>query len=629
LGNPDTLGIFKNLDVAIMEVKHSSVVYDQAWSPNAFIDTGDWRHIAVVWGRVGTVTYFKICLDGNCKAQYDGSTSDFNPNLAGNFCVGWTGYYGYSISIIDELKIFDYTKTNSEINEDYLEYKQNNTKKECVMYKPQSKGPVKVNCSGLYVNNEPFLVKGLGYQPIPIGMTAKSIPDKQFIYNDKRIRERDFPLLRAMGANTIRTWYQVLNKSFMDDLYNDGVDPIYVLMGFWINCSVDYSNPVVRQSFIDDFAAYVNEYKDHPAVLAWMLGNENNLGYCLGSSSLADFYSLTNELARVAYELEGENYHPVAVINGDLGGIGNPLYNGDDEEGLNYTDFWGINAYRGKSFGTLFEDYASLTGKPMVVTEYGTDALNNSNHQEMQETQVDWNIAQWREIANNTLGGTIMEYSDEWWKGADFGWCGTDWTHDFSCGHGDFPTPDGWSNEEWFGVMRTVPNPEPSGADLMEPRLLYYALQQEWTRGLSFNHTLNQGWNLISIPLDPGTSSLPLVLSSIEGNYEKILAYQNGSWVELGAGDDIYPQMGFWVYMTQGDTLLTSGYEVPPGSVHVNPGWNLVGFPYPEEHNISEFPVKQWPILKYEGVWQTYIPNKAANSLTKLTPGNGYWVKND
>lgn len=494
------------------------------------------------------------------------------------------------------------------------------------MYKPESTGPVKINCSGLYVNNEPFTVKGVGYQPIPIGMTAESIPDKQKMYNDIRIRERDFPMLRAMGANTIRTWYQVLNKSFMDDLYNDGVDPIYVLMGFWINCKEDYGSASIRQKYIDEFTDYVNEYKDHPSVLAWMIGNENNLGYCLGSYSLADYNSLANELARIAYEIEGENYHPVAIINGDLGGIGETFYGGDDKS-LNYTDFWGVNAYRGKSFGSLFEDYSQLTGKPMVVTEYGTDALNNSNYEEMQETQVDWNIAQWKEIEANTLGGTIMAYSDEWWKGDVFGGCGDKWTHDYSCGHGDFPTPDGWSNEEWYGIMRTVENPDPLGADIMEPRLLYYAFQQEWSGEISFNHSLYEGWNLISVPLDSSNRSLASVLSSIQGSYDKVFTYQNNSWKELDKDDNIYPTMGLWVYMTKADTLSVEGYKIPPGSVWVYPGWNLVGFPYLEERSILDFPAANTIILSYNSTWSSYIPNRTFNSLQTLKPGYGYWLK--
>ncbi len=118
-----------------------------------------------------------------------------------------------------------------------------------------------------------------------------------------------------------------------------------------------------------------------------------------------------------------------------------------------------------------------------------------------------------------------MAYSDEWWKGSEFGGCGNKYTHDYSCGHGDFPTPDGWSNEEWYGVMRTVDNG--NDADIMEPRKLYYELQKLWAENMSFSKVLTPGWNLISVPLDSGNQSLTFVLSSIQGSYDKVFAYQN------------------------------------------------------------------------------------------------------
>jgi len=621
LGNPNSWGIYKSQDYLIMEVKNNLNLYNQSWSPIQLFSDNEWHFVVSVWERSSTTTYFKICLDGQCKSSYDGVTVDSYPNPTGNFYVGWCGWYGYSQSLIDELKIFDYAKSNEEIKNDF----GGNTT-HCKLYKPLSKGAVKINCSGLYVNNKTFQIKGVGYQPIPIGMTAKSIPDKQFMFNDIRIRQRDFPLLRIMGANTIRTWSEVLNKTFMDDLYNNGSKPIYVLMGFWINCNEDYNSSTVRQKYINAFTNYVNEYKDSPAVLAWMIGNENNLAYCSASNVLDDFYSLANELAKIAYILEGEKYHPVAIINGDLGGIGDTFFRGDDES-LNYTDFWGINSYRGRSFGSLFTDYKFLSGKPIVITEYGIDSLNNSNYMEMQDVQADWDLNQWNEIAANSLGGTIMAYSDEWWKGADFGNCGSDSTHDFSCGHGDFPTPDGWSNEEWYGIMRTVPNP--GGADIMQPRQIYYEFRDIWSQNLSFRTNLKQGWNLISVPLDGENHSIASVLSSIKNNYNSIFIYQNGTYKKLSADNEIYPTMGFWIYMNKSDNLTVQGFEVPPGSVWLYPGWNLVGFPYLEQKNIKDLVASGRVILSYNKSWSSYIPNRTLNSLEILKPGFGYWIRTE
>jgi hypothetical protein len=470
LGKPNSWGIFKNRDHIIMEVKNSSNRYDQAWSQSPLYFDDRWHFISCPFKRDGNTTYFKVCVDAKCKSSYDGITDNTNPDEKDDFYIGWNSYYKYSDSYFDEFKIYDYAKSDDEILEDYSEYVKN-MRKDCTRYKPDSKGRVKVNCSGLFIDGRPFTVKGVGYQPIPIGKTGESLEHRQEMYDNIQIRERDFPLLRDMNANTIRTWSEVLSESWLDDLYNDGKDPIYVLMGFWINCRENYGDQSIRQKYINRFKEYVNKFKDHPAVLAWMLGNENNLSYCSSQDYIDDFYSLCNELARVAYEIEEDKYHPVGIVNGDLFNMGAEPANSDDDS-LKYIDFWGINVYPGESFGRWFDDYKLLSGKPLLITEYGIDALDNRTGSEYEETQAEWVLRQWREInqADVTIGSILMEYSDEWWK------AGNPSNHN----NGGYETnrhPDGYSNEEWWGVMRTTPD---GVIDKTEKRRVYYALKKEW-----------------------------------------------------------------------------------------------------------------------------------------------------
>jgi len=121
--------------------------------------------------------------------------------------------------------------------------------------KPQSTGNVKIVNNELYVNGKSFIIKGITYQPTPIG------EDVRYGYNlsnHPELWHRDFPLLREMNANTIRTWAKVTNSDFLDDAYNNGSKPIYVLMGYWMNVYVDnYSNPTTRSYYINDFRNYV------------------------------------------------------------------------------------------------------------------------------------------------------------------------------------------------------------------------------------------------------------------------------------------------------------------------------------------------------------------------------------
>ncbi len=74
-----------------------------------------------------------------------------------------------------------------------------------------------------------------------------------------------------------------------------------------------------------------------------------------------------------------------------------------------------------------------------------------------------------------------MAYSDEWWKGkygAGTGCPDNNPAFHGTCGYVTTSHPDGYANEEWWGIMRTKDNS--SSSDIMEPRAVYYRLQSIW-----------------------------------------------------------------------------------------------------------------------------------------------------
>ena len=76
---------------------------------------------------------------------------------------------------------------------------------------------VEVSGREILVDGTPFIIKGVGYQPTPIGYYPWDVD----VYNFGNY-ERDLPLLRALGSNTIRTWGTVENWDFLDACYNNG-----------------------------------------------------------------------------------------------------------------------------------------------------------------------------------------------------------------------------------------------------------------------------------------------------------------------------------------------------------------------------------------------------------------------
>jgi hypothetical protein len=81
-------------------------------------------------------------------------------------------------------------------------------------------------------------------------------------------------------------------------------------------------------------------------------------------------------MAAEAHTEEGANRHPVTTALMDINLISTiAAYNAS----IPSLDVWGANVFRGKTFGSLFSDYEAVSGKPLIVLEYGIDAYDNGN----------------------------------------------------------------------------------------------------------------------------------------------------------------------------------------------------------------------------------------------------------
>eukprot|EP00455_Lapot_gusevi_P007178 TRINITY_DN13073_c0_g1_i1.p1 TRINITY_DN13073_c0_g1~~TRINITY_DN13073_c0_g1_i1.p1 ORF type:complete len:364 (+),score=51.79 TRINITY_DN13073_c0_g1_i1:708-1799(+) len=291
-------------------------------------------------------------------------------------------------------------------------------------------------------------------------------------------------MLRDLGVNAIRLygWTNMWDHTpFLDMLYNGGIDPIYAALSFWFY-KKDLSDPVVRADLKTEFRGMVGRYMDHPAVLMWVIGNELNAHRWYGSSpeELEYAMSLVDELAGVAHEID--SHHPVTTPLDDTNVTG--VISTFDPH-MKYLDLWSAQLYRGKDFGSFFTDYKAVSSRPVLMTEFGIDAFDDRTQQEDPDTQAEYDVALWNHIVANrniTSGGFVFSYSDEWWKSRE---SARDDTHPLcpfeapknhtNCGH-PVAGADGYSNEEWFGLVRVEHSPY--SPDIHTPRPVYYAMQK-------------------------------------------------------------------------------------------------------------------------------------------------------
>jgi hypothetical protein len=329
------------------------------------------------------------------------------------------------------------------------------------LQKPLSQGIYRINQQGLEQDVDgdgvylPMTVQGVAFSPSAIGGTnwGASAIDRSMLYLD------------TLHANTIRT-YSGADPYLLTAAAAHGIT---VIVSFWVNSGQSLADVVVRENLLRDFSAMVNALKGYPAVLLWNLGNEQN--YSFPAEQAVYWYDLVQEFAITAYELEGATYHPVAASNGDIINIGDATVRAADSN-LTYMDLWGTNTYH--LSGPPFAAYRSRTQKPIVVTEFGIDALDDRTKTEYEDVQAAIDSVNWvaiRDASDVCIGATVFEFTDEWWKAGDPS------SHDY----GGYPTgehPDGYSNEEWWGLIAVTPGT--GGVDVWRPRQAFRMFQRTW-----------------------------------------------------------------------------------------------------------------------------------------------------
>jgi len=360
----------------------------------------------------------------------------------------------------------------------------------------------------LLVNGRPYVVKGVCYNPIPIGSNYEydwwSDPNKPWIVDGK--------LMKEMGVNTIRLYQSHDNpeevKQVIRDLYE--LYGIRTLLGDWLGfweypCPF-YGDKKFQNKVKQQVLEMVRLYKDEPGILGWILGNENNYS-CLGhvnpwSSTEVDaepdpqkqkamrakiYYSFVNEISEEIHRIDPK--HPVGLGNGELVGLDSANKYCQD------VDFVACIIYRGKTFGNLFNSLKATFDKPILLAEFGADCYDAYLKKEDQNMQAFFLKSQWEQIyenlannkkgAGNCIGGTVFEWTDEWWKHTqdnpetwkihdiESGWSNGSYYFDVKA------EKNMNMNEEWFGIVALDEQIE-NGLNKRVPRKAYYEIREFW-----------------------------------------------------------------------------------------------------------------------------------------------------
>lgn len=199
-------------------------------------------------------------------------------------------------------------------------------------------------------NGEPYLVKGAGVASGP-GLGGNNLQ-----------------LLAESGGNSVRTWgiehleQLVDGKPFLDRAHELGIS---VTAGFWVQHvrhGFDYTDSERIEAQRAQLRDAVLKYKDHPALLAWGLGNEMEAFEPNVEGEV--IWRELNHLAGIIKDLDP--HHPVMTV---IAGASPSIIAGINEHYPNL-DILGVNAYgNAPMVGRNLLDLG--WARPYMLTEFG------------------------------------------------------------------------------------------------------------------------------------------------------------------------------------------------------------------------------------------------------------------
>lgn len=187
------------------------------------------------------------------------------------------------------------------------------------------------------VDGEPFVLKGAGGS-----------------YDKEK--------LAAAGATAFRTWgVGPDTPMILDEAERLGLK---VVLGIWLGHErhgFDYGDPEQVKTQLETARQAVLRFRDHPALLAWGVGNEME-GFAEGDDP--QIWRAVEDIAAMIQRLDAN--HPTITVTAEIGGARVRLVH----ELCPSIDVVGINSYGGAR--SLPKRYREAGGsKPYLVTEFG------------------------------------------------------------------------------------------------------------------------------------------------------------------------------------------------------------------------------------------------------------------
>ncbi|HEX7408815.1 MAG TPA: glycosyltransferase [Candidatus Binatia bacterium] len=240
---------------------------------------------------------------------------------------------------------------------------------------------------------EKFFLRGVSYGPFVQASHGAQFPERDMV-------RRDFALMRDLGANCFRTFTPP--PEWLLDLAEE--HDLGVLVGLpWTEHVCFLDEPDVMQEIRAQITAGVESCRRHPAVFAFLIGNEIPPDVVRWHQP-ERVKAFLRQLYDVVKGIEPEvlvsyaNFPPTEYLD------------------LDFLDFISFNVYlhRERDFRRYLSRLQNLAkDKPLVLTEFGIDSMREGAAEQAQI--LSWQV---RAAFESGVAGTVVfAWTDDWFTG--------------------------------------------------------------------------------------------------------------------------------------------------------------------------------------------------------------------
>lgn len=162
------------------------------------------------------------------------------------------------------------------------------------------------------------------------------------------------------GGNSIRTWSTGNASRLLDEAHKHGITVALCISVRSERHGFDYDNPAAVAAQLESARRQVLKYKDHPALLAWIIGNEVNLNF-----KNPKVFNAVNSISRMIHRLD-PNHPTTTALAGFDPGLAALIKSRAPDLDFISVQLYGVIVY----LSDIIRD-AGYKG-PLLVTEWGS-----------------------------------------------------------------------------------------------------------------------------------------------------------------------------------------------------------------------------------------------------------------